>query len=1512
MLALPLAVLLSTLYQLVSSQCSVIIKQQGFNEIIAHRRFANGSTIVVDDFGMFGVFNSAGVATYTEWMNLPMDANMGIRIKLHVATIDSAGEIKFIGTDEISYKYANGMVTGTYTNFFTAWEEYCLPIRGLADFVPVAFNNLLTSYSVKASGFLDEQPSVDRPNPFNFTYYFRTSVNPMLTEFHIISLSKNVISVSASLISGVYTINTTTANYVSSYFTFDQAYLITSSVGTSSTHMAFAYVESRANSNSPYPHLLSIHVRKLASSITISIPLNLGWIWSTAIHPILPKIYCLTSHGDLYVFDFTPGNFGTSTPPAFPSSTPSASYLAIYDRFADLEVLDSTTLLFRTPETLSFFDLATHTFTSHINRKPSFSRTIPGTDFMFLVYTHSHLTLYSTTAHTTDTSFTPLTGKIREVVLSPQSTPPLLFVLHSDKIDVYSYSTAAPGTLTLLQTKTLVQLTADITPAAGSNLGVRRIYDLAVLLKSPYHLVVSMLVEVTTGNFLSVMALFSTTSGLGLVTNSYYVLSTDSIYPHVSPFVDPFTGEDKLHFSSSDLAITISWSGTAWGSYSLGDEHSDPSTTYWALKAQLKRVRLPFFAKTTTIYIPSPLTSFFTKTEGYTFDLVMRDTVNNNYDFRERDYYTQNRIVPMDHIRGNMSRIAFGVRNRGFILSSQYDPGLRYSSWVNGGTIRGGVPYQVANNTIFITDGDKQLYLLSFDTCYQKLSLSYMEEHWVDCYVSNCEFCNAFNPNQCKVCYTGYYVQPSGQCAPSCSFYLLNGQSCEVHCPLDLYTFPSASPKECISDTDCKAAGHFILGDRCITTPCPSPSTVANATSFCIPVDSTDAAMYNQDTSAVQQCPGGTLYFYHYRQCTPLANLPTASYNSVPATATTPGLIYCDSTAGYFFDLVSQRCLPACGQYRGTHPTMGLFCASPAACAAIGYFTDTLSAPGSLLCSSSCPLPLYMDYTTSACVVACPAGTSLVVPSLRACMSVCSVTFFSTMVECLTQTECVGAGKYPVLSTMLCITACPADQTYDTINQSCINKVSSNPSQSPTQQPEVEDESLSISKIFSYLGSIQAVSKLVTPILMTSFFDLRSGSLFCMVAQTYTKLTLMTYLSFTLPNSDNWTTRYYTVFKEFLDEANESFLLLFLSPNTVSENKRYVCAAGFHKLCFLTVEDNFFLANFLSLVGFILQFILIALFALVCGLIRAYKWRDFLLRKLRNVMFFAFLLEKDLDFWASLLLNGHILVFSLLPLAISKALGLAVLCLYLFSLGSLLWWSEKRGRRCLTPARQVVDRWRGMMEEVVQQEYGEAFIKLYVVHNFLMSLCIVTGTFVSPVQMYLWAGVELLLTVLLLKFRVFKEKLMNIRQCIIESLFLILSIAMALTFVISPSLNIPLPAIIFIISAIILCLDILFIIFIFIRQSILHLKRKPVQENNKILPIADSSKLISPSIKAALYRMIPSTGRKGVLVLPLNSAKRKESQDSLTPQTRTFRGIAKCGKIDTVQSPFRKKRLGQA
>jgi len=69
-------------------------------------------------------------------------------------------------------------------------------------------------------------------------------------------------------------------------------------------------------------------------------------------------------------------------------------------------------------------------------------------------------------------------------------------------------------------------------------------------------------------------------------------------------------------------------------------------------------------------------------------------------------------------------------------------------------------------------------------------------------------------------------------------------------------------------------------------------------------------------------------------------------------------------------------------------------------------------------------------------------------------------------------------------------------------------------------------------------------------------------------------------------------------------------------------------------------------------------------------------------------------------------------------------------------------------------------------------------VKGLVVHDILLSVFVVTGTFVSPVQMYLWAGVELLLTVLLLKFRVFKDKLMHIRQITMCNIFFSLSIFM--------------------------------------------------------------------------------------------------------------------------------------
>jgi len=158
-----------------------------------------------------------------------------------------------------------------------------------------------------------------------------------------------------------------------------------------------------------------------------------------------------------------------------------------------------------------------------------------------------------------------------------------------------------------------------------------------------------------------------------------------------------------------------------------------------------------------------------------------------------------------------------------------------------------------------------------------------------------------------------------------------------------------------------------------------------------------------------------------------------------------------------------------------------------------------------------------------------------------------------------------------------------------------------------------------------------------------------------------------------------------------------------------------------------------------------------------------------------------------------------------------------------------------------------------MLGEIVNPNYLEMFQKVYILHDFLLAFCIVSGAFASPVQMYLWAGVELLLTVLLLKFRVFKDNIMYVRQILLEMLFLFLSCTMAI--IAKFNINeITSSAILLFGSIAIICIEIVFMTIIYAQTILKTMRKRPkihTEAENKTT-IKDSTKMISPAARRPL------------------------------------------------------------
>ena len=89
-------------------------------------------------------------------------------------------------------------------------------------------------------------------------------------------------------------------------------------------------------------------------------------------------------------------------------------------------------------------------------------------------------------------------------------------------------------------------------------------------------------------------------------------------------------------------------------------------------------------------------------------------------------------------------------------------------------------------------------------------------------------------------------------------------------------------------------------------------------------------------------------------------------------------------------------------------------------------------------------------------------------------------------------------------------------------------------------------------------------------------------------------------------------------------------------------------------------------------------------------------------------------------------------------------------------------------------------RLRHILKESLNDNFADAFLKGFLIHDLAMASTVVIGRYLGPWQIWIWVLAEVVLVALVIKYKLFKSKVLLIRSIVIEVLFLLLVIAIAL------------------------------------------------------------------------------------------------------------------------------------
>jgi hypothetical protein len=994
---------------------------------------------------------------------------------------------------------------------------------------------------------------------------------------------------------------------------------------------------------------------------------------SVAIHPTDQVLYLYANDGRIFSLPFAGGSFGSMT----------LLTEGFTHKMAHIFFVSPNRLLIKTLGTLAMWHTDTNSGVTLVD-KIAFSRIVVGATKELAMVFNKGIRVIDLALPGVIPGYI-FQGAVKEIITSKVSARPYFYVLTAYAISVYSFNTNA-----LVASKSIGDLTQLLTSQITQIIALN---DIDILYNSPTWLAVLAYVQPLSGPPKTLVVLLQdTTLVLGPFVMSTSSVNFQQLAAHKSASDATLDGivvvgpnrRFLMHYQSTNpLVITVD------------DEAEDePQATIDTASIMYERkdiLGMGYFKLSNLevggVFRPRFVSRFINSFIVWSGPSSMQFSHLYNYHPEEFQVFVEYNNQP----KFQFISILVGSTFLFTITSPTTWYGTIFSTALRMGTI-----FMSTNDVIYHVGWDDSMHTIGESSCFGLASESeYPYFSWTNCQVANCEHCNFMNTNYCYICMPGYFLQNNGtSCVAACNpgqYSLASPASCFSECPIEY--FQDRVSFTCVTNAQCSTNSGSIFGRYCVpTASCPVPNCI------CSTVGSFPHDGVNSCTTPTQ-CPIGTFHFLHFNSC----SAPIAGY------VTTPTDMYCDPTTHYFV-MSNSRCSIYCPSplLRGFDNVKGKVCVTTSECLGLGMLADDPT----LSCVSACPETAINGrcariLTLSS--IACQRTASLSIINIQAkvvykldhTISPGLLTLsnpLSLTISCSPTSNCISS---PLSSSATLIAAgtlsliASTNLNFSTAESASLSLDSTQIHMADgqlsvfdpaatytcalTPQPLINVKLLDNSSIpagqglfiIQKIATVSAASlstiKIVLPFVFITLSSFNTLGILCLVAQSYTKLMTITQFAFTLDPDHFATSSYYAIFKEFFDGANEAFLSFFFNSKTINENRQAVCKeALLWKLCWLGVDDNFWLSHLLTLAIFFAYAALMIVCIFIARLLKKTSWAKVFTKRLTHILWPSYFLENGIGIWSGLLITVRVTSILSPILGVFKLLGLVTLLCLIF------------------------------------------------------------------------------------------------------------------------------------------------------------------------------------------------------------------------------------------------------